>query len=222
MLEITACSLVKRVVYHWDWKPLKTVLYRPDRLVFLFIIVIYWRKGKKHCRRQVAALAGPACGSCCVWILLQTSAPRLWCGSGACVWREHGWNIPTVCKCQPWLAGWPGRCGWLAAAGAELRCHSQALAILAKAFFSVLCAKHKWNKPSTIMQVKKRREEEVELLCGWSLYHINNWEIMNLHYWIIFFTDLLFQVKLIHKQTSNTTCQIIIICMLNSWLWLFL
>lgn len=40
---------------------------------------------------------------------------------------------------------------------------------------SLRFAKHERNKPSTIIQVKRRRKEEAELLCGWSLYHINNW-----------------------------------------------
>lgn len=31
------------------------------------------------------------------------------------------------------------------------------------------------------MQVKKRRKEEVKLLCGWSAYHINNNEFILLN-----------------------------------------
>lgn len=160
--------------------------------------------------RQVAALAGPACGSCYVWFLLQTSAPRLWCSGGARVWREHGWTIPAACNCEPWA----GRLAWTlwmvasswSRAGMSLTGSGWPRAHGSSGEGVLQCAKHKWNKPSTIMQVKSRRKEEVESPCGWSLYHVNNWEIMNLHYWILFFADLLF-----YRWNSHTSIQTILL-----------
>ena len=159
-LEITDCGLLKGVVYRWNRKPLKPVLYRPDMLVFL-IIVIYLRKGKKCWRRQVAALAGPASGPCCVWILLRTSPPRPWCGNRGETCGERvaepslqsattpGWQIDLdVVDGWQWSEqSWDVAPGlWLAPGPWQLwqtrPCR-------------VFLAKHEGKKLSTIMQVKK-------------------------------------------------------------------
>lgn len=229
VLEITTCGLLKRVVYHWNWKPPKSILYRPDRLDFLLLLFIEGQGrniAEDELLHLLAQLVAPA--------VFEFSCKHLLPGSGVLEGHMCGESMaePSLqsAAANPGLADWPGRCGWLAAAGAELRCHSQALdgprpmAVLAKAFCSVLCAKHKWNKPSTIMQVKKRRKEQVESLCGWSLYYrigklgIYEFTLLNsFPHW-----PVILQVKLIYKQINNTTCQIKIVCMLNSWLWLFL
>lgn len=57
--------LLKKVVYHRNWKSLKSMLYSSDMLIF-FIIAIYLRKGKECLGKVVAALAGPLPGPWCV------------------------------------------------------------------------------------------------------------------------------------------------------------
>lgn len=196
VLEITTCGLLKRLVHDWYWKPLKSILNRPDRLVFLLLLFIEGKgrsAGEDKLLHLLAQLMAPAVFEFCCKHLLPGSGVVEGHVCGECMAEP---SLQSTAA-SPGLPDWPGCCGWLAAAGAELGCHSQALAgprpmtALAKAFCRVLCAKHKWNKPNTTVQAKKRREE-MESLCGWSLYHVNNWEITNLHYWIPFFSGLLF------------------------------
>lgn len=122
VLEITTCGLLKRVVYHWNWKQPKSISYRPDRLDFQFLLFIEG-KGRNTAEDKLlhllAQLVAPAVFEFCCKHLLPGSGVLEGhvCGESM---AEHSLQSATA---NPGLADWPGCCGWLAAAGAELRCH---------------------------------------------------------------------------------------------------
>lgn len=120
-------------------------LYCIDQKGWSFFLLLLFIEGKERNTAEdkllhlLAQLVAPAVLEFCYKHLLP--------GSGVVVGHVCGESMAETslqsATANPVLADWPGCCGWLAAAGAELGCHSQALAILAKAFCSVVCAKHK-------------------------------------------------------------------------------
>lgn len=147
MPEITTCGLLTKAAYHRNWKTPKSILHRPGRLVFLLLLFIEG-KGENTAEDKLlhllAQLVAPAVFEfCCKHLVPSSGVEGHVCGESM---AEPCLQSATA---NPGLADWPGCCGWLAAAGAELGCHSQVLAgprpmaVLAKAFCSAFRAKHK-------------------------------------------------------------------------------